>query len=237
MVTIIVRSILIYCIVLLVFRLMGKRQIGQMQPFELVLTLIIADLATIPMADISIPVLHGIIPLLTLVVLHFLLTILTRLSTIISKILSGKPVILINPSGIDYIAMKKLNLTIDDIFASLREKGFFSIEQVQYAIVETNGKISVLPKADFAPVTCGDAGIKANESFVPITLVCEGKLLKENMNLANMQEKEVAELVKKEGMAKVSDVLVLTIEQSGNGYIQLKKGKGKSFQAKRLGRA
>lgn len=237
MVTIIVRSILIYCIVLLVFRLMGKRQIGQMQPFELVLTLIIADLATIPMADISIPVLHGIIPLLTLVVLHFLLTILTRLSTIISKILSGKPVILINPSGIDYKAMKKLNLTIDDIFASLREKGFFSIGQVQYAIVETNGKISVLPKADFAPVTCGYAGIKANESFVPITLVCEGKLLKENMDLANMQEKEVAELVKKEGMAKVSDVLVLTIEQSGNGYIQLKKGKGKSFQAKRLGRA
>ena len=93
MVTIVIRSILIYCIVLLVFRLMGKRQIGQMQPFELVLTLIIADLATIPMAEISIPVLHGIVPLLTLVVLHFVLTILTRVSVHLSSFLSGKPVI------------------------------------------------------------------------------------------------------------------------------------------------
>ena len=144
MFTIIVRSILIYCIVLLVFRLMGKRQIGQMQPFELVLTLIIADLATIPMADISIPVLHGIIPLLTLVIMHFVLTIFTKISTVLSKILSGKPVILINPDGIDYKAMKKLNLTIDDIFASLREKGFFSVGQVQYAIVETKDRKSVV---------------------------------------------------------------------------------------------
>ena len=234
MFTIIVRSILIYCIVLLVFRLMGKRQIGQMQPFELVLTLIIADLATIPMADISIPVLHGIIPLLTLVIMHFVLTIFTKISTVLSKILSGKPVILINPDGIDYKAMKKLNLTIDDIFASLREKGFFSVGQVQYAIVETNGKISVLPKAEFAPSTCKDLKIKAQESFVPITLISEGKILKENIALANLNEEKVTNLVKNQTNAKIQDVLVLTIEQSGAGYIQLKKDKGKTFQAQRL---
>lgn len=235
MLTIIVRSILIYCIVLLVFRLMGKRQIGQMQPFELVLTLIIADLATIPMADISIPVLHGIIPLLTLVVLHFVLTIITRLSIKLSSFLSGKPVILINPKGIDYKAMKKLNMTIDDIFACLRDKGYFSVAQVQYAIVETSGKISVMPKAEFAPATCQDLDLKPDDSFVPITLVCEGKILKDNMALAGLQETEVAEIVKKEMNSKVKDVLVLTIEKSGRGYIQLKKDKGKSFQTKRLG--
>ncbi len=235
MLTIIVRSVLIYCIVLLVFRLMGKRQIGQMQPFELVLTLIIADLATIPMADISIPVLHGIIPLLTLVVLHFMLTMITRLSVKLSSFLSGKPVILINPDGIDYKAMKKLNMTIDDIFACLRDKGFFSVAQVQYAIVETSGKISVMPKAEFAPATCQDLDLKPDESFVPITLVCEGKILKDNMALAGLDEHRVVEVVKKETDAKVKDVLVLTIEKSGRGYIQLKKDKGKSFQTKRLG--
>lgn len=230
MVTIVIRSILIYCIVLLVFRLMGKRQIGQMQPFELVLTLIIADLATIPMAEISIPVLHGIVPLLTLVVLHFVLTILTRVSVHLSSFLSGKPVILINPNGIDYKAMKKLNMTIDDIFAALREKGYFSVGQIQYAIVETNGKISVLPKAEYAPATSQDVNSKPEESFVPITLVSEGKVLKENVALALLDEKKVEKMVKDFSGAKVKDVLVLTIEQSGKGYIQLKKDKGKMFE-------
>ena len=235
MLTIIVRSILIYCVVLLVFRLMGKRQIGQMQPFELVLTLIIADLATIPMADISIPVLHGIIPLLTLVILHFLLTLFTRLSIKLSSFLSGKPVILINPNGIDYKAMKKLNMTIDDILACLRDKGFFSITQVQYAIVETSGKISVMPKAQFSPATCQDLELQPDESFVPITLVCEGKILEDNVALAVLDKQKVEQLVKKEANAKVKDVLVLSIEKSGKGYIQLKKNKGKSFQTKGLG--
>ncbi len=235
MLTIIVRSILIYCVVLLVFRLMGKRQIGQMQPFELVLTLIIADLATIPMADISIPVLHGIIPLLTLVILHFLLTLFTRLSIKLSSFLSGKPVILINPDGIDYKAMKKLNMTIDDILACLRDKGFFSITQVQYAIVETSGKISVMPKAQFSPATCQDLELQPDESFVPITLVCEGKILEDNVALAVLDKQKVEQLVKKEANAKVKDVLVLSIEKSGKGYIQLKKNKGKSFQTKGLG--
>ena len=235
MLTIIVRSILIYCVVLLVFRLMGKRQIGQMQPFELVLTLIIADLATIPMADISIPVLHGIIPLLTLVILHFLLTLFTRLSIKLSSFLSGKPVILINPDGIDYKAMKKLNMTIDDILACLRDKGFFSITQVQYAIVETSGKISVMPKAQFSPATCQDLELQPDESFVPITLVCEGKILEDNVALAVLDKQKVERLVKKEANAKVKDVLVLSVEKSGKGYIQLKKNKGKSFQTKGLG--
>ena len=146
MLTIVLRSILIYLIVLLVFRLMGKRQLGQMQPFELVLTLIIADLATIPMAEVSVPVLHGIIPLLTLVVLHFILTLLTKSSVFMSRVISGKPTIIINPKGIDYKAMKNLNLSTDDILAALRECGYFSISQIQYAIMETNGKISIMPK-------------------------------------------------------------------------------------------
>ena len=113
MLTIIIRSILIYFIVLLIYRLMGKRQLGQMQPFELVLTLIIADLATIPMAEVSVPVLHGIVPLLTLVVVHFILTLITKSSQMLSKVISGKPSIIINPKGIDYAVMKKLNLSTE----------------------------------------------------------------------------------------------------------------------------
>lgn len=234
MLTIICRSIIIYLIVLFVFRIMGKRQLGQMQPFELVLTLIIADLATIPMAEVSVPVLHGIVPLLTLVVLHFLLTLFTRFNQKLSKFVSGKPVIIINPKGIDYNAMKKLNLSIDDIFASLRQCGYFAIYHVQYAIMETNGKVSVMPKAEYAPSTVGDLGLKPQDSFIPINVVSEGKIMEENCALAGINSKEIKDLIDKEGQGNLKDVLLLSVEQNGNGYIQLKGKEGKTFQVKRL---
>lgn len=230
MLTIIIRSILIYLIVLLVFRLMGKRQLGQMQPFELVLTLIIADLATIPMAEVSVPVLHGIVPLLTLVVLHFILTLVSRISPKISKVISGKPVILINPKGIDYKAMKRLNLSTDDIFTALRESGYFSLSQVQYAIMETNGKISIMPKAEFAPVTNGDIKNNIDESFIPIILVSEGKIMKDNLTVANLSKERVEELVKQNAQGeKLSNILVLSVDKAGQGYLQTFTGEGKSF--------
>ncbi len=214
---------------------MGKRQLGQMQPFELVLTLIIADLATIPMAEVSVPVLHGVVPLLTLVVVHFLLTLLTKSSQILSKFISGKPSIIINPKGIDYNAMKKLNLSTDDIFAALRECGYFNISQVQYAIMETNGKVSVMPKSENAPVTASDMQLQIDESFIPIVLVSEGKFMKDNMALAGLSENEVNDLVVQNGFkGKLKQVLLLTLDQMGNGYIQLKEQEGKTFQTQRL---
>lgn len=234
MLTIIIRSIIIYLIVLLVFRLMGKRQLGQMQPFELVLTLIIADLATIPMAEVSVPVLHGIVPLLTLVILHFILTIITRSSQLISKLISGKPVIIINPKGIDYNAMKKLSLSTDDIFAALRECGYFNISQVQYAIMETNGKVSVMPKAEFSPATNGDLKLKTEDSFLPIILVSEGKVIKENSVLAGIDETHIEELIKAQCKGSIKDCLLLTIDQTGQCYIQMNKGAGKEFSTQRL---
>ena len=235
MLTIIIRSIIIYLIVLLVFRLMGKRQLGQMQPFELVLTLIIADLATIPMAEVSVPVLHGVVPLLTLVVLHFILTLISRSSHFFSKIISGKPVIIVSPKGIDYKAMKKLNLSTDDIFEALRGAGYFNISQVQYAIMETNGKVSVMPKAEYAPVTNGDLKTNADESFLPIVLVSEGKMIKENIELAKISQGEIEDIINKNSKgASVKNVLLLTLDRTGEGYLQLKKGEGKTITAKKV---
>ena len=231
MLTIILRSIIIYLIVLFVFRIMGKRQLGQMQPFELVLTLIIADLATIPMAEISVPVLHGIVPLFTLVILHFLLTLLTRLSTTLSAVVSGKPVILINPRGIDYKAMKKLSISIDDIFEAMRGLGYFSLEQVEYAIMETNGKISILPKAELAPATNQSVGAQVEKAVIPINIISEGKILKENLALANIDEAFVEKFLKTNiGKAKIKDVLVMTLDDNGAVYLQLKQGQKQIFE-------
>ncbi len=213
---------------------MGKRQIGQMQPFELVLTLIIADLATIPMAEVSVPVLHGVVPLFTLAILHFIITILTKLSTKFSNFISGKPVIVINPKGIDYQAMKQLNLTIDDILAALRNCGYFSVAQVQYAIMETNGKISVLPKVADAPATNGALNLKEEESFVPITLISEGQLMQDNLNLAGLKKEDVEAIVKAQGGKSIKKVLILSVEKTGKSYIQFMEGEGKSFEGSPL---
>lgn len=220
MLTIVFRAIIIYAVVLILYRLMGKRQLGQMQPFELVLTLIIADLATIPMAEVSVPVLHGIIPVMTLVVLHFILSFFSQMSNKFAHFLSGKPVIVINPNGIDYKALKNLNLSIDDVFEAIRGCGFFSIEQIQYAIMETNGKMSVLPKSEFSPATIGDLNIDVEENTIPINIINEGKILKENLKIAQIDESQVYDILKKAQIKKVKDILLLTVDKSGKVYIQ-----------------
>lgn len=236
MLTIVLRAILIYLIVLFLYRLMGKRQLGQMQPFELVLTLIIADLATIPMAEISVPVLHGIVPLLTLVLLHFLLTLLCKFSSKFSHFISGKPVIVINPDGIDYRALKNLNLSVDDIMEAMRGAGYFKLEEVQYAIMETNGKMSVFPKSEFSPVTVGDLKVKADKSALPINIICEGKIMKENLSLAKLSKDELSNLLKKAGIKKVKDCLVLSIDKAGAVFAQEYNKKYITFQTKPLGK-
>ena len=233
-----VRAIVVYLIVLTVFRLMGKRQLGQMQPFELVLTLIIADLATIPMAEASVPILHGVIPLLTLVVLHYFLTLITRKSEILNKVISGKPVIVINPNGVDYNAIKNLNISIDDLFESVRGCGYFSLDEIQYAIVETNGTVNVLAKKDFSPVTLGNISEtlknssisekkleNIDETTIPMTLIAEGKINKNNLKLANLEKSNVEEILKEANFKRVKDVLILTIDGNGKIYIQGIKGK------------
>ena len=230
MFTLLVRAAVVYIIVLVVFRLMGKRQLGQMQPFELVLTLIIADLATIPMADSAIPVLHGVVPLLTLVTIHYFLTLLTRKSDVMNRIISGKPVIVINPLGIDYQAIKNLNLSVDDLFESIRGCGFFSLDEIQYAIVETNGTVNVLAKKDFCPLTVGDFSSNnpnelSQETTIPITLIAEGKINQNNLKAANLSEEDVKNILNKTKTKNIKNVLILTIDGQGKVYFQQKKGK------------
>ena len=223
MLTIIIRCIIIYMIVLILFRVMGKRQLGQMQPFELVLTLIIADLATIPMAEVSVPVLHGIIPVFTLVLLHFVLTAFSKLSPKFGYFISGKPVIVINPKGVDYKALKALNLSIDDLFEAIRGQGYFSLDEIQYAIMETNGKVSVLPKSEQAPVTVSDLKLESKESAIPINLVADGKILKENLEIARVDEEFVMNFLNsKTGSTSISKVLVMTLDKNGKVFLQLK---------------
>lgn len=242
MFTLFVRAVLVYTIVLIVFRLMGKRQLGQMQPFELVLTLIIADLATIPMAESSVPILHGVIPLLTLVTVHYFLTIITKKSDVLNRFISGKPIIVINPKGVDYNAIKSLNISVDDLFEAIRGNGFFSLDEIQYAIVETNGTINVLSKNDFSPVTLGNLKeISNGNSFklkniseidaptIPITIIAEGKINKNNLKAASLEENDIKKILEKTKTKNIKNVLILTIDGNGKVYFQAKKGNYQTF--------
>lgn len=222
MITIIIRVLIIYILILFVFRLMGKRQLGQMQPFELVLTLIIADLATIPMAEMSVPLLNGVVPLLTLVVFHYVITTLTRASTGFSKFISGKPVIVIDMNGINYQSLKQLNITIDDLFESIREAGYFSFSEVQYAIMETNGKVSVMPKPDNAPVTLKDLKIEKQEDSLPLTIISEGKFMQENLQMSDKSKEYFSKFLRTQKVNSIKKVLILTITKQGEIFFQEK---------------
>ena len=235
MLTIVLRAVIIYLVVLFLYRIMGQRQLGQMQPFELVLTLIIADLATIPMAEVSVPVLHGIVPVFTLVILHFVLTFFSSVSNKFASFLSGKPVIVINPDGIDYKALKNLSISVDDVFEAIRGCGYFSIEQVQYAIMETNGKMSVLPKSEFCPVTVQDMKLDVEKSVIPVNIINEGKVIKDNLQIAKIDELKVKEVLSKANIKKAKDVLIMTIDKNGAVYLQEYGQKYKTLQIEPLG--
>lgn len=229
MLTLSLRCVLIYLIVLFVFRLMGKRQLGELQPFEFVITLMIADIATIPMTEINVPLLHGVVPVVTLSLLHFLISFLSRKSIFVRKFLNGKPIVVINPNGIDYEALKKLNMTFNDLCEALRQMNYFDLDQIAYAIIETNGKISVLPKSQNAPLTPSDMKIKTEKSALPLMLICDGRVIDENLQITKIDQNFLLKQIARAGAYKIKDVAFASIDNSGKMYVEPKNKKYKTF--------
>lgn len=224
------RSIIIYVFVLIVVRLMGKRQIGEMQPFELVITLIIADLACIPMQEISVPLLHGIVPIFTLLLLHYFLCLIARKSIKARYLISGKSAIVISPGGIHYKELQRLNMTIDDLVESLRGVDVFNIEDVAYAIMETNGNLSVLPKSNNQPATKDDLNVNPPSSALPISLIMDGKEMKENILLSGVSEEFIQNCLKQAGLKNTADVMYMNLDNNGKVFLQPKIGTYITFQ-------
>ena len=189
------RVVIIYVCVLIFLRLMGKRQLGEMQPYEVVITLIIADLATLPMSDTNIPLFNGILPLAILVLIHFAITFLTRKSIKIRKLMSGSPVIIIGPNGIEYNSLKQLNMNTDDLLEMIRQAGFYSLDQVLYAIIETNGKMSVIPTSENAPATAKDVNANNENAQLPNIIISNGKIIKDSLIQLNLNEKFIEKLL------------------------------------------
>ena len=217
------RSIIIYIFLLIAMRLMGKKQLGELQPFEFAITLIAAELACIPMSDTQVPVLYGLVPIFTLFVVEFTLTKIVKHSIRMRKLINGKPVIVITPQGIDYEAINKLDMTIHDIMEAIRSKNYSSPAELEWAIVETNGDMSVVPKTENRAVTMADLGLECKHALIPYSIICEGKLMEQNMKRSGFDDKKLKTILDKYNYG-LREILLLLINGDGEYYLQPKHG-------------
>jgi len=223
MLNLFIRCLILYFFLLIAMRLMGKRQLGELQPFELAITLVASELVCIPMGDATIPIIYGIIPVFSLFLIHIIITKLATKSVRFRKFLNGKPVILIENGNILPDVLKELNMNIDDIMEALRGTGYFNPSEVEYAILETNGSLTVLPKSESKPLSPEDIGLQLPPATIPITVIMEGEFLGENLaQLEGITKERMLVFLDRMGI-KQEDVLVLLVSGT-DVYLQPYKG-------------
>ena len=216
MALIMVRTVIVFLVLLIIMRLMGKRQIGEMQPFELVITLLISELACIPMADASVPLLYGIVSVVTIFVLHELVTLIDLKGKPFKALLSGKPGVVVNKNGIDAYELKRNRLDVSDLIESLRTAGYFSLDSIDYALYESNGTFSALPKKDY----------EEKQTSLPLVILSSGKFDEKNLQFSGLSAEFFRGILREQGV-KEKDVLVLTADGTGKLYLQ---ENGKKYQ-------
>ena len=205
------RTVIMYLVLILVIRLMGKRQIGQMEPSEFVVTMLVANLAAIPLEEADIPIHSGLVPILTVLGMELLLAFLSLRSLRVRKLLCGKPVILIDNGRILQDNMRRTRVTLDELTGHLREKDILDIATVQFAILETNGNLSVFPYPKERPASAKEAGVQAKKQFLPVTIISDGRLLKENLKIAGKDTRGVQRVLE-EKRATVETTWLLTVD-------------------------
>lgn len=209
------RTIILYLVLIAVIRLMGKRQIGQMEPSEFVVTMLVANLASIPMQDEGISLASGLVPILTVLGIELVLSQLSLQSIRFRKLLCGKPVILIENGNILQENLRKTRVTLDELTGHLREKDVLDLTTVQYAILETNGNLSVFPYPKEKPATAGDAGVQTEKQYLPLTIISDGKLLQENLKKAGKDLPWLHKTLKKQNCL-LKDTWLLTVDGADN---------------------
>ena len=208
------RTLLLYLLLLAVIRLMGKRQIGQMEPSEFVVTMLAANLAAIPMEEVGIPLYAGVVPMLTVLGAELLLSGLSMGSIWVRRLLCGKPVILIENGRVLQENLRRTRVTLDELMGHLREKDVLNITTVQYAILETNGSLSVFEFPSETPARARDAGITPKKQFLPVTLIEDGVLLRDNLRIAGKDRAWVARVLG-EHRASLKGTWLLMVDQAG----------------------
>ena len=220
----IIRTLILFTVIVVFLRLMGKRQIGQLQPFELVIIILISELAAIPMEDTGIPLLSGLIPIFVLFTAQVALSYISLRSEKARGIICGKPSILVENSRIVEDEMRRIRYNINDLLEQLRSKNVADLADVEYAILETSGQLSVILKSDKRPVKPEDMGLEVKYEGLPITLVIDGQVINENIQKMNYNEEWLRQKLNESGIKEIKDVLFASLDPDGRIYYQLKQG-------------
>ncbi|WP_092975754.1 DUF421 domain-containing protein [Ruminococcus sp. YE282] len=217
----IIRTIVLYAFVIFAIRIMGKRQISDMQPSELVATLIISNIASLPMQNTSQPFFSGVIPVVILVALEIITSAFMLKNSKFRRLVCGNPIVVIRDGVILQNQMRRLRLSNEDLFTQLRQQDVFNIEDIQYCIVETNGSISVLKKPEKRQPTAENLNIQIQDKKIQAVVINDGEILDNSLDLCQKDENYIYKILKKENK-KVSDIFIMTLDGIGNYNIILK---------------
>ncbi|MBQ4517769.1 MAG: DUF421 domain-containing protein [Clostridia bacterium] len=222
-----IRTLLLYIVVVISLRLMGKRQIGQLQPSELVIAMMLSELASIPMESLGKPLLAGVIPIFTLVVAEITFSFLTLKSRTLRKIISGSPTVLIEKGQILEKELERLRYNIDDLLEELRTNGYSNINDIEYAIIESNGNLSVIPKSNKRPVTPDDLQLPLAYEGLPQLLITDGVINERVLSSAGLSVNWLIDKLQEYGIYDISTVFIASIDSGGKLYLQTKQSKKK----------
>ncbi|NMA14711.1 MAG: DUF421 domain-containing protein [Clostridia bacterium] len=222
MFTVIARTAILYILVFVTMRLTGKRQIGQLQPYEVTIAIMISALAAIPMEDVSIPLINSIIPILLLLSAQILVSMLSMKVNKVRNFLCGKPSILVENGKLVEQELEKIRVNLNDLSEQLRLAGFSNLADVEFAIMESNGQLSVIPKSQKRPVTPEDLNIPTNYEGITQNLIIDGQIDHANLHRVGLSEDWLSQELSKFGINNFGDVLLASIDTSGNLYYQAK---------------
>ncbi len=218
MIAVIMRTAVLYVAVTIAIRLMGKRQIGDMQPNELVVTLLISEIAAIPLQDSDQPVLNGLAAIFVLVILEIIISVLTMKSFFIRKIMSGKSVVIIKNGVVDQQAMRDVRMTVLDLVELLRGQDVFDISTVAFAVLEVNGDLSVLLKTEEQPVKNADVNIESKNEGLALPVITDGKVLSESLDSLQLTQTNIENILESRNL-KIPDIFLMTLDRYGNKVI------------------
>lgn len=220
-----IRTVILYLLIIVGLRLLGKHQLGELEPAELVLALIIADLASVPMQDNGIPLLSGVIPIVVLLCLDLLLSAAATGSIRLRGLICGRPSVIIEKGQLVQAELRKNRFTVDELMEELRCKGYTDLNTIEYAILETSGQLSVLPKAGEKPLTAAQAGLTPQETGLPAVLISDGRLLEHNLKARGYEEHWLHSQLQAHGVKRVDQVFLLTVDEGGGIYFAAKEGR------------
>lgn len=216
MITALLRTVILYIVLITGLRLTGKRQIGELEPNELVLTMLLSDLAAVPMQDFGIPLINGVLPIITILCLSMLLSYVSLRSVRFRTLVCGEPAVLIRSGKIQQEAMRHNRLTLDELLEELRCQGVTDLESVKYAILETSGQISLLLRSDHQPLTARQTGTEVTDDvFLPTILINDGRVLHGALRTVGRDERWLEKQLHAEGISSPAQVFLLTLDESG----------------------